>query len=224
MNDATTTSEREEVLAGLADSVWKLDAAMATEFANRAVAIGMDAYEAINDGLAKGMMVVSGKFDRREYFVPELLRAAKAMNTGIDILKPYLKVDASTHKGTVVIATVKGDIHQIGKNLVALMLRTAGFTVHDLGVNCPAEKYLGKAREENADIIGMSALMTTTMLYMETVTQALQKEGMRERISVMVGGAPVSEMFAKKVGADRYASHAAMAVEVAKELVAAKVA
>ena len=146
------------------------------------------------------------------------------MNTGIDILKPYLKVDASTHKGTVVIATVKGDIHQIGKNLVALMLRTAGFTVHDLGVNCPAEKYLGKAREENADIIGMSALMTTTMLYMETVTQALQKEGMRERISVMVGGAPVSEMFAKKVGADRYASHAAMAVEVAKELVAAKVA
>ena len=224
MNDVTTTNEREEILAGLADSVWKLDAAMATQFANRAVAIGMDAYEAINDGLAKGMMVVSGKFDRREYFVPELLRAAKAMNTGIDILKPYLKVDASTHKGTVVIATVKGDIHQIGKNLVALMLRTAGFTVHDLGVNCPAEKYLGKAREENADIIGMSALMTTTMLYMETVTQALQKEGMRERISVMVGGAPVSEMFAKKVGADRYASHAAMAVEVAKELVAAKVA
>ena len=224
MNDVTTTNEREEVLAGLADSVWKLDAAMATEFANRAVAMGMDAYEAINDGLAKGMMVVSGKFDRREYFVPELLRAAKAMNTGIDILKPYLKVDASTHKGTVVIATVKGDIHQIGKNLVALMLRTAGFTVHDLGVNCPAEKYLGKAKEENADIIGMSALMTTTMLYMETVTQALQKEGMRERISVMVGGAPVSEMFAKKVGADRYASHAAMAVEVAKELVAAKVA
>ena len=223
MNDVTTTNEREEVLAGLADSVWKLDAAMATEFANRAVAMGMDAYEAINDGLAKGMMVVSGKFDRREYFVPELLRAAKAMNTGIDILKPYLKVDASTHKGTVVIATVKGDIHQIGKNLVALMLRTAGFTVHDLGVNCPAEKYLGKAKEENADIIGMSALMTTTMLYMETVTQALQKEGMRERISVMVGGAPVSEMFAKKVGADRYASHAAMAVEVAKELVAAKV-
>src|SRR5436190_5708010 len=224
MNDVTTTNEREEILAGLADSVWKLDAAMATTLANRAVAIGMDAYEAINDGLAKGMMVVSGKFDRREYFVPELLRAAKAMNTGIDILKPYLKVDASTHKGTVVIATVKGDIHQIGKNLVALMLRTAGFTVHDLGVNCPAEKYLGKAREENADIIGMSALMTTTMLYMETVTQALQKEGMRERISVMVGGAPVSEMFAKKVGADRYASHAAMAVEVAKELVAAKVA
>ena len=224
MNDVTTTNEREEILAGLADSVWKLDAAMATQFANRAVAIGMDAYEAINDGLAKGMMVVSGKFDRREYFVPELLRAAKAMNTGIDILKPYLKVDASTHKGTVVIATVKGDIHQIGKNLVALMLRTAGFTVHDLGVNCPAEKYLGKAKEENADIIGMSALMTTTMLYMETVTQALQKEGMRERISVMVGGAPVSEMFAKKVGADRYASHAAMAVEVAKELVAAKVA
>ena len=222
--NAPAVDERDVVLAGLADSVWKLDAAMATDFANRAVAMGMDAYEAINDGLAKGMMVVSGKFDRREYFVPELLRAAKAMNTGIDILKPYLKVDASTHKGTVVIATVKGDIHQIGKNLVALMLRTAGFTVHDLGVNCPAEKYLGKAKEENADIIGMSALMTTTMLYMETVTQALQKEGMRERIKVMVGGAPVSETFAKKVGADSYASHAAMAVEVAKELVAAKVA
>jgi corrinoid protein of di/trimethylamine methyltransferase len=223
MNDTTTITEREAVLAGLADSVWKLDPAMATEFAKRAITAGIDAYDAINGGLAKGMMVVSGKFDRREYFVPELLRAAKAMNTGIDILKPYLKVDATTHKGTVVIATVKGDIHQIGKNLVALMLRTAGFTVHDLGVNCPAEKYLAKAKEENADIIGMSALMTTTMLYMETVTQALEKEGMRERIRVMVGGAPVSEGFAKKVGADSYASHAAMAVEVAKQLVAAKV-
>jgi corrinoid protein of di/trimethylamine methyltransferase len=224
MNAPTMLSEREVILAGLADSVWKLDPAMASEFAQRAIAIGMDAYEAINDGLAKGMMVVSGKFDRREYFVPELLRAAKAMNTGIDLLRPYLKVDATTHKGTVVIATVKGDIHQIGKNLVALMLRTAGFTVHDLGVNCPVEKYLAKAREENADIIGMSALMTTTMLYMETVTRTLQTEGMRDRVSVMVGGAPVSEMFAKKVGADAYASHAAMAVEVAKELVAARVA
>jgi dimethylamine corrinoid protein len=223
MND-TTTSEREVVLGGLAESVWTLDPAKAAEFAHRAIAMEIDAYDAINDGLAKGMMVVSGKFDRREYFVPELLRAAKAMNTGIDILKPHLKVDATTHKGTVVIATVKGDIHQIGKNLVALMLRTAGFTVHDLGVNCPAEKYLGKAKEENADIIGMSALMTTTMLYMETVTRALQQEGMRERIKVMVGGAPVSETFAKKVGADSYASHAAMAVEVAKELVAQKVA
>jgi corrinoid protein of di/trimethylamine methyltransferase len=221
MNDPAT-SEREAVLAGLADSVWKLDPGMATEFAQRAIDIGIDAYEAINHGLAKGMMVVSGKFDRREYFVPELLRAAKAMNTGIDLLKPHLRVDATTHKGTVVIATVKGDIHQIGKNLVALMLRTAGFTVHDLGVNCPAEKYLGKAREENADIIGMSALMTTTMLYMETVTQALENEGMRARIRVMVGGAPVSEAFAKKVGADSYASHAAMAVEVAKQLVAPK--
>ena len=222
--NAPVVDEREVVLAGLADSVWKLDPAMATDFANRALAIGIDAYDAINDGLAKGMMVVSGKFDRREYFVPELLRAAKAMNTGIDILKPYLRVDATTHKGTVVIATVKGDIHQIGKNLVALMLRTAGFTVHDLGVNCPAEKYLAKAKEENADIIGMSALMTTTMLYMETVTQTLRQEGLRDRIRVMVGGAPVSESFAQKVGADRYASHAAMAVEVAKELVATKVA
>jgi corrinoid protein of di/trimethylamine methyltransferase len=223
MNDSTA-NERETILKGLGDSVWKLDPAMATEFAQRAIAAGIDAYDAINDGLAKGMAVVSGMFDRREYFVPELLRAAKAMNTGIDLLKPYLRVDASTHKGTVVIATVKGDIHQIGKNLVALMLRTAGFTVHDLGVNCPVEKYLGKAKEENADIIGMSALMTTTMLYMETVTQQLEQEGMRERIKVMVGGAPVSESFAMKVGADRYASHAAVAVEVAKELVASKVA
>ncbi len=223
MNDVTApvVDDREVILKGLADSVWKLDAAMASEFANKAIAAGIDSYVAINDGLAKGMMVVSGMFDRREYFVPELLRAAKAMNTGIDLLKPYLKVDATTHKGTVVIATVKGDIHQIGKNLVALMLRTAGFTVHDLGVNCPAEKYLAKAKEENADIIGMSALMTTTMLYMETVTQQLQQQGMRERIRVMVGGAPVSETFARKVGADAYASHAAVAVEVAKQLVAA---
>src|SRR5262245_39363921 len=162
-------SERELILQGLADSVAKLDSAMATEFSNRAIAVGMDAYTAINDGLAKGMMVVSAKFDTREYFVPELLRAAKAMNTGIDLLKPYLNVEAANVPGKVVIATVKSDIHQIGKNLVALMLRTSGFEVHDLGVNCPVEKYLNKALEVNADIIGMSALMTTTMLYMETV-------------------------------------------------------
>ncbi|MCZ7559248.1 MAG: B12-binding domain-containing protein [Burkholderiaceae bacterium] len=132
MNGAPA-SEREAILAGLANAVVKLDPALAAEFAQRAITTGPDAYEAINDGLARGMTVVSGKFERREYFVPELLRAAKAMNTGIGLLEPHLKVDAGMHKGTVVIATVKGDIHQIGKNLVALMLRTAGFTVHDRG-------------------------------------------------------------------------------------------
>lgn len=216
-------NEREIVLQGLADAVARLDPAMATEFATRALAMGMDAYEAINDGLAKGMMVVSRKFDTREYFVPELLRAAKAMNTGIDLLKPYLKVEAASVRGTVVIATVKSDIHQIGKNLVALMMRTSGFEVHDLGVNCPVEKYLNKALEVNADIIGMSALMTTTMLYMETVIEHLVKEGVRNRFKVMIGGAPVTAGFGKEIGADAYAGHAAEAVEVAKELMAAKV-
>lgn len=214
--------EREAILAGLAEAVTKLDPAMAAEFAQRAITGGVDAYDAINDGLARGMTVVSGKFERREYFVPELLRAAKAMNTGIDLLEPHLKVDVAMYKGTVVIATVKGDIHQIGKNLVALMLRTAGFTVHDLGVNCPVEKFLAKAREENADIIAMSALMSTTMLYMETVTRAVDRESMREQVRLMVGGAPVSENFARQVGADAWASHAAMAVEVARGLVATK--
>lgn len=228
MNDISSTvhsapiNGRGAILAGLAEAVIKLDPAMATEFAERAIAVGIDAYEAINDGLAQGMKAVSDKFERREYFVPELLRAAKAMNTGIALLEPHLKVDVTTHKGTVVIATVKGDIHQIGKNLVALMLRTAGFTVHDLGVNCPVEKFLAKAREENADIIAMSALMSTTMLYMETVTRAVDQEGMRDQIDVMVGGAPVSETFARKVGADAWAGHAAMAVEVAKGLIANK--
>jgi corrinoid protein of di/trimethylamine methyltransferase len=221
MNGAPA-SEREAILAGLANAVVKLDPALAAEFAQRAITTGLDAYEAINDGLARGMTVVSGKFERREYFVPELLRAAKAMNTGIGLLEPHLKVDAGMHKGTVVIATVKGDIHQIGKNLVALMLRTAGFTVHDLGVNCPVEKFLAKAREENADIIAMSALMSTTMLYMETVTQAVDKESMRGQLRLMVGGAPVSESFARQVGADAWASHAAMAVDVARGLVAQK--
>lgn len=221
MNSAPA-SERAAILAGLANAVVQLDPALAAEFAQRAITTGLDAYEAINDGLARGMTVVSGKFERREYFVPELLRAAKAMNTGIGLLEPHLKVDAGMHKGTVVIATVKGDIHQIGKNLVALMLRTAGFTVHDLGVNCPVEKFLAKAREENADIIAMSALMSTTMLYMETVTQAVDKESMRGQLRLMVGGAPVSESFARQVGADAWASHAAMAVDVARGLVAQK--
>lgn len=216
-------NERELILKGLADAVARLDPAMATEFANRAIGVGMDAYTAINEGLAKGMMVVSAKFDTREFFVPELLRAAKAMNTGIDLLKPYLKVEAANVPGKVVIATVKSDIHQIGKNLVALMLRTSGFEVHDLGVNCPVEKYLNKALEVNADIIGMSALMTTTMLYMETVVETLVKEGVRDRFKVMVGGAPVTAGFAKEIGADAYAQHAAEAVRIAKELVATQV-
>lgn len=219
-----SAEERDIILRGLADAVAKLDPALATEFSNRALASGMDAYDAINDGLAKGMMVVSAKFDTREYFVPELLRAAKAMNTGIDILKPYLKVEAANIPGRVVIATVKSDIHQIGKNLVALMLRTSGFEVHDLGVNCPAEKYVTKAVEVGADIIGMSALMTTTMLYMETVIETLVKEGVRDRVKVMVGGAPVTAEFAKEIGADAYAPHAAEAVRLAKELVAAPAA
>ena len=177
--------------------------------------------EILRYSLMAGMEIVGEDFRDGILFVPEVLLAAKAMKAAMEILRPLL-TDAKDveRQGTVVIGTVKGDIHDIGKNLVGMMLEGAGFEVVNLGINVDADQFLAALREHNADILGMSALLTTTMPYMRTVIQRLAEEGLRERTIVLVGGAPVTEAFAEDIGADRYCQDAAVAVEAAKVLMA----
>jgi corrinoid protein of di/trimethylamine methyltransferase len=174
-------------------------------------------------GLVAGMDIVGEDFRDGILFVPEVLLAAKAMKGAMEILRPLLTEAKDVERqGTVVIGTVKGDIHDIGKNLVGMMLEGAGFEVINLGINVDADQFLAAIREHNADIVGMSALLTTTMPYMRTVIQRLREEGLRERTIVLVGGAPLTSAFAEDIGADRYCEDAAVAVEAAKALIRIK--
>ncbi len=181
---------------------------------------GVDPKEILNDGLLAGMMIIGGKFKRNEVFVPEVLVAARAMTAGLTVLEPKLVEVGNEPLGKAVIGTVKGDLHDIGKNLVAMMLKGAGFEIIDVGTDVDAETFIAKAEEENADVICMSALLTTTMPYMKDVIDALNEKGMRDKYVVMVGGAPVTEDFAMQIGADYYTADATTAAEVAKAAVA----
>ncbi len=183
---------------------------------------GLDAKSILDEGLLSGMMTVGGKFKRNEVFVPEVLVAARAMNAGMAILEPKLVEIGNEPVGKAVIGTVKGDLHDIGKNLVAMMLKGAGFEVCDLGVDVEPEVYIAKAEEIGADIIGMSALLTTTMPNMKDLVDLLQEKGLRDKYIVMIGGAPVNETFAQEIGADFYTPDAASAAETAKEAVMRK--
>lgn len=180
---------------------------------------GIDAKVILNDGLMAGMMIIGGKFKREEVFVPDVLMAARAMNKGIEILEPKLIEVGNEPIGKLVIGTVKGDLHDIGKNLVAVMLKGAGFEVFDLGVDVEPETFLEKAEEVGADIICISALLTTTMDNMRDVIALLEEKGVRDKYTVMVGGAPLTDEFAKKIGADHYTEDASSAADVAKSVV-----
>lgn len=181
---------------------------------------GIDAKEILNEGLLAGMMVVGGKFKREEVFVPDVLIAARAMNMGIAVLEPKLVEEGNEPIGKAVIGTVKGDLHDIGKNLVTMMMKGAGFEIYDLGVDVKPEVFIDKAEEIGADIICMSALLTTTMPNMKGVIDLLKERNLRDKYTVMVGGAPVTEIFAKEIGADYYTTDATSAAEVAKKVVA----
>src|SRR6188508_3443526 len=174
----------------------------------------------LNDALVEGMRIVGIDFRDGILFVPEVLLAANAMKGGIEILRPLLAETGAEPIGKVVIGTVKGDIHDIGKNLVAMMMEGAGFEVVNIGINNPVEKYLDAIAEHQPDILGMSALLTTTMPYMKVVIDTLQQQGLRNKYIVLVGGAPLNEEFAKAIGADAYCRDAAVAVETAKALMA----
>ena len=183
---------------------------------------GWAADRVLNEALVEAMRIVGIDFRDGILFVPEVLLAANAMKAGMALLRPLLAETGAARVGTVVIGTVKGDIHDIGKNLVAMMLEGAGFEVVDLGINNPVEDYLAALEEHKPDILGMSALLTTTMPYMKVVIEELSAKGLRDKYIVMVGGAPLNEEFGKAVGADAYCRDAAVAAETAQALVLAK--
>ncbi|MGN8630140.1 corrinoid protein [Blautia sp. HCP3S3_G3] len=180
---------------------------------------GQDPKEILNEGLLSGMMTIGEKFKNNEVFVPEVLVAARAMNAGLAILEPKLVEIGNEPVGKAVVGTVKGDLHDIGKNLVTMMLKGAGFEIHDLGVDVEPAAFIDKAEEVGADIIGMSALLTTTMPNMGAVVEELNNRGLRDKYIVMVGGAPVTDGFAQQIGADYYTPDAATCAEIAKKAV-----
>lgn len=175
----------------------------------------------ILETLLDGMSIVGEKFKKNEVFVPEVLIAARAMNGGLDVIRPLLEAQGVEPIGKVIIGTVKGDLHDIGKNLVGMMMTGAGFEVIDLGVDVSPEKYIAAVEENDAEIICMSALLTTTMTNMKAVIKAIEEKGLRDTVKVMVGGAPVTAQFAKEIGADKYTTDAASAAEEAKKLLIA---
>ena len=186
------------------------------------LARGWSAEKTLNDALVEGMRIVGIDFRDGILFVPEVLQAANAMKGGMEILRPLLAETGAEPIGKMVIGTVKGDIHDIGKNLVSMMMEGAGFEVIDLGINNPVEKYLAALEQHQPDILGMSALLTTTMPYMKVVIDEMKAKGLRNKYIVLVGGAPLNEEFGKAVGADAYCRDAGIAVETAKALIAAR--
>lgn len=179
----------------------------------------VDPKEILNEGLLSGMMIIGEKFKNNEVFVPEVLVAARALNAGLTILEPKLIEVGNEPVGKVVIGTVKGDLHDIGKNLVAMMLKGAGFEVKDIGVDVAPEAFIEAAEEIGADVVCMSALLTTTMPNMEATLNLMKEKGVRDKYIVMVGGAPVNEKFAEQIGADYYTPDAATCAEVARKAV-----
>ncbi|TET59603.1 cobalamin-binding protein [Candidatus Aerophobetes bacterium] len=200
----------EKLIAGKADEVRSL--------VKEAIDEGQDVSKILNEGLVAGMSVVGEKFKKNEFYVPEVLIAARAMKAGMGLLNPILLEKNIKGVGTMVLGTVRGDLHDIGKNLVGMMLEGAGFEVIDLGVDVASEKFIQAAKEKNANLVGLSALLTTTMLAMKDVTQAVEKEGLKGKVKVMIGGAPITQDYADEIGADGYAPDAASAVDTAKEL------
>jgi len=210
---------KQKLLQDLSDAVVDMDEEKAASAAKEYVEHGFDVYEAIDQGLAYGMNRASKLYEEEEYFVPELLLCSDAMYTGLDIIRPHLKRRDNGEQKRVVIGVLQGDTHDIGKNLVKIMLETAGFDVLDLGRDVPPGTFVEKAKEINADLIALSTLMTTTMDTMKDVIGVLNNENIRDQFKVIVGGGPVSRNYAKSIGADGYAPNAAEAVKVAKDLV-----
>ena len=212
----------EALFAAMKQSIIDGDEEAAAAVAQQALDAGIDPLEAINAGYVAGMSYVGEQFAEGEMFLPDMMLAAEAMKAAVAVLEPEMtrRGTQRTMLGKVVLGTVKGDIHEIGKNLVATMLSASGFEVYDLGVDVPFDKFIEKAREVNADIIGMSALLTTTMTGQRTVIEMLDDMGLRPKVKVMVGGAPVTRSWAAEIGADGMSEDAMGAVALAKKLVA----
>ena len=210
----------EDLVAQMHDDLYDGMASEIAEGTNLLLARGWSAQKLLDEALVEGMRIVGIDFRDGILFVPEVLLSANSMKAGMEILRPILAANGDEPIGKVVIGTVKGDIHDIGKNLVAMMLEGAGFEVFDLGINTDVDKYLNACAEHQPDILGMSALLTTTMPYMKVVIDTMIERGMRSDYIVLVGGAPLNEEFGAAVGADAYCRDAAVAAEIAKALVA----
>ena len=203
----------------IADNLIKGQAPKVKELVQQAVDSGSSPGDILTNGLIAGMNVIGERFKKNEVYVPQVLIAARAMHAGMDVLKPLLIESGVEPIGRVVIGTVKGDLHDIGKNLVCMMLEGAGFEVIDCGIDCPAQKMVDMAKEHNAHLIGMSALLTTTMPAMKDTIAVIEQNGLKDQIKTFIGGAPVTQKYADEIGADGYAPDAASAVDVAKALI-----
>lgn len=200
----------------ISDAVVACDADTLMDLVNAAVAENVPATDILNKGLITGMDIVGTKMETGDMFIPEVLMAARSMGEALEIIKPLLADDKSNISSNVVIGTVKGDLHDIGKNLVAMMLESSGMTVHDLGVDIPPEDFVSKIKQTGAKIVCISALLTTTMPMMKRTVDAIKESGLRETVKIMIGGAPVTQAFADEIGADGYAADAGSASKLAK--------
>ncbi len=205
-------------LSALANAVIKGDSEEVKKLTKSALDETIDLNEIINNGLIAGMNVIGERFKNNEIFIPEVMISARAMQVGMNILKPLFTSQGIEPKGVVVIATVKGDVHDIGKNLVAMMFESAGFKVVDLGIDMGSEKIVAALKEHKPNILALSTLLTTTLVNMKDIIETLKVEGIRDQVIIMVGGAAVNEAYAMELGADGYAKDASLAVDKAKEL------
>jgi len=200
------------------ETLVNLDEQRLIELVNEALAKDIPPGDILNKGLIAGMDIVGEKMENEDMFIPEVLMAAKAMSKGVEILKPLMSDKEAQTRGSVIIGTVKGDLHDIGKNLVAMMMESAGMTVHNIGVDISPEDFVSQIKKKNAQIVCLSALLTTTMPMMKQTIDAIVEAGLREQVRVMVGGAPVTQAFADEIGADAFAPDAGSAAKTAKAL------
>jgi corrinoid protein of di/trimethylamine methyltransferase len=211
--ETSKMAQREEILSRIIDCVIEGDREGARESAQAVLDAGISPMLAITEGFARAMQEVGGRYDAKEFFVPEVLVAAKAMKAGVEVLQPYLGGEENDQKGKITICTIEGDIHDLGKNIVALMLQMYGYDVNDLGRDVPVHKVIEAAKQQGADVIAVSALMTTSMRNMEKLIDALRADGSRDRFKVAIGGAAVSREYCDSIGADIFAEDAVQAVE-----------
>jgi corrinoid protein of di/trimethylamine methyltransferase len=203
----------EDLLQRVSDQIVTYDADKLAESVKNALDHNVPSYEIVS-AMSRGMQIVGHKFEEREYFLPDLLMAAEAMKSAMDVLEPYITADKTTSIGKVLIGTVEGDIHDIGKNIVIIFLKSAGFDVHDLGTDVPVKRFIEEAKAVNPDILGMSGLLSTSLSIMGEVIEALKKEGLRDGVKVLLGGSPVTDEFGKRVGADATTNEALSGIRI----------
>lgn len=210
------------VLKRLVEAVVDLEIEHVKALALEAIKKGIPAHKVIENGISQGLEIVGKKFEDKEYFLPELITAGLAAKEGLAVLEPHLKMETTKANCVIVIGTVKGDLHDIGKNIVVSLLKSAGFKVHDLGVNVPAEKFVVAVQETNANVLALSALLTTTMPEMKKVIDMLKTKGLKNKTKVLVGGRPITPEFAKDIGADFYCKNAMDGLKKVKEILIPK--